>query len=60
MPGQVGRATGPILFCTLYWWAGRATAYTAGGVGMMGVAAIVFSLIKAPPQSLSKKTAARR
>ncbi|KAG0640410.1 major facilitator superfamily domain-containing protein [Tuber brumale] len=41
--GQIGRATGPILFCTLYWWAGRQTAYLVGGTGMVGVAALVFT-----------------
>ncbi|PWW72627.1 MFS general substrate transporter [Tuber magnatum] len=41
--GQIGRATGPILFCTLYWWAGRQTAYMVGGTGMVGVAALVFT-----------------
>ncbi|KAI5800273.1 major facilitator superfamily domain-containing protein [Peziza echinospora] len=40
--GQIGRAMGPIAFCTLYWWAGRETAYTAGGIGMVGVASLFF------------------
>lgn len=46
--GQAGRATGPILFCTLFWWAGRETAYTVGGVAMCVVAVGVFGLLKSP------------
>ncbi|KAL8838017.1 MAG: hypothetical protein Q9170_002298 [Blastenia crenularia] len=47
--GQVGRALGPLLFCTLYWWAGRDVAYAIGGAGMLGVGALVFGGLKAPP-----------
>lgn len=50
--GQLGRSLGPLAFCTLYWWAGRRTAYMLGGSGMLGVAGLVFGLLKAPPQSL--------
>ncbi|PGH15481.1 hypothetical protein AJ80_05498 [Polytolypa hystricis UAMH7299] len=46
--GQAGRATGPLLFCTLFWWVGRETAYTIGGVVMLGVCAIVFGALKSP------------
>ncbi|KAL8987424.1 MAG: hypothetical protein Q9177_003365 [Variospora cf. flavescens] len=46
--GQVGRALGPLLFCTLYWWAGRDVAYAIGGAGMLGVVALVFGGLKAP------------
>ena len=46
--GQVGRAAGPILFCSLFWWAGREVAYTAGAVGMLGVCAAVFLVLKEP------------
>lgn len=53
--GQIGRSLGPIAFCTLYWWAGRETAYAVGGAGMLGVCAIVFGVLKAPPGSLIKK-----
>ncbi|KAL2041675.1 hypothetical protein N7G274_005459 [Stereocaulon virgatum] len=52
--GQVGRSCGPLLFCTLYWWAGRDIAYAIGGAGMLGVCAIVFGGLKAPPKSISK------
>ncbi|KAL8652491.1 MAG: hypothetical protein Q9210_002652 [Variospora velana] len=46
--GQVGRALGPLLFCTLYWWAGRDVAYAIGGAGMLGVGALVFGGLKGP------------
>ncbi|KAJ6096729.1 hypothetical protein N7486_007475 [Penicillium sp. IBT 16267x] len=46
--GQAGRATGPILFCTLFWWAGREAAYTVGGVAMCIVAVAVFGFLKPP------------
>lgn len=46
--GQAGRATGPILFCTLFWWAGREAAYTVGGVAMCIVAVGVFGFLKSP------------
>ncbi|KAK0508433.1 hypothetical protein JMJ35_009517 [Cladonia borealis] len=52
--GQVGRTCGPLLFCTLYWWAGRDVAYAIGGSGMLGVCALVFGGLKAPPKSISK------
>ncbi|RPA81245.1 MFS general substrate transporter [Ascobolus immersus RN42] len=40
--GQIGRAIGPIAFCSLYWWAGRTTAYLVGGSGMVLVAALAW------------------
>jgi predicted MFS family arabinose efflux permease len=46
--GQAGRALGPLIFCSLYWWAGRDTAYLIGGTGMIGVCALVFGTLKAP------------
>ncbi|KAJ5645485.1 hypothetical protein N7507_011496 [Penicillium longicatenatum] len=46
--GQAGRATGPILFCTLFWWAGREAAYTVGGIAMCIVAIGVFGFLKSP------------
>ena len=52
--GQAGRSCGPLLFCTLYWWAGRDVAYAVGGAGMLGVCALVFGGLKAPPSSLKK------
>ncbi|OJD20038.1 hypothetical protein AJ78_00054 [Emergomyces pasteurianus Ep9510] len=49
--GQAGRASGPVVFCTLFWWAGREVAYLVGGVGMLGVCAFVFGGLKAPVTS---------
>ncbi|KAJ5596082.1 Major facilitator superfamily domain-containing protein 10 [Penicillium hetheringtonii] len=46
--GQAGRATGPILFCSLFWWAGREAAYDVGGAAMVMVVVAVFTLLKAP------------
>ncbi|KAK3621041.1 hypothetical protein LTR56_023035 [Elasticomyces elasticus] len=46
--GQFGRALGPLIFCTMYWWAGRDVAYAIGGAGMVGVAGLVFGGLKAP------------
>lgn len=53
--GQVGRALGPLIFCTLYWWAGRDTAYLVGGAGMVGVCGLVFGGLKAPKGLQVKK-----
>ena len=52
--GQIGRALGPLIFCSLYWWAGRNTAYLAGGAGMIGVCSLVFAGLK-PPKGLEVK-----
>ena len=57
LTGQVGRALGPLLFCSLYWWVGRDTAYLIGGLGMLGVTGVVFGALKAPPASLAVKKA---
>ncbi|RMJ27854.1 Tetracycline transporter [Aspergillus sp. HF37] len=46
--GQVGRAVGPVLFCSLFWWAGREVAYWSGGLAMLGVCAGVFLALKEP------------
>lgn len=47
--GQFGRAAGPILFCSLFWWGGREVAYTTGGVAMLAVTTLVFGVLKSPP-----------
>ena len=46
--GQFGRALGPIVFCSMFWWLGRETAYQIGGACMLGVVAIVFGGLRAP------------
>jgi hypothetical protein len=46
---------GPLIFCTLYWWAGREFAYAVGGAGMFGVCALVFGTLKMPKGSLPSK-----
>ena len=46
--GQIGRTLGPLGFCTLYWWAGRDTAYSIGAAGMVGVAGLAFGGLKKP------------
>jgi len=53
--GQIGRALGPILFCTLYWWAGREIAYNVGSAGMVAVASLVFAALKVPPGTEMKR-----
>ncbi|KAF2086904.1 MFS general substrate transporter [Saccharata proteae CBS 121410] len=47
--GQIGRSLGPLIFCSLYWWAGREFAYAIGGAGMIGVCGLVFGGLKVPP-----------
>ncbi|KAL8871994.1 MAG: hypothetical protein Q9174_002300 [Haloplaca sp. 1 TL-2023] len=44
--GQIGRALGPLSFCSLYWWAGRDAAYAVGSAGMLGVCALAFGGLK--------------
>lgn len=46
--GQAGRAAGPMLFCSLFWFAGREVAYTTGGFAMVAVCVGVFATLKAP------------
>ncbi|KAL2062314.1 hypothetical protein VTL71DRAFT_6580 [Oculimacula yallundae] len=46
--GQLGRGIGPLLFTSVYWWAGREVAYTIGGMGVLGVSMIVFFGLKTP------------
>lgn len=53
--GQLGRALGPLLFCTLFWGAGRESAYVTGSAVMLGVALIVFVVLK-PPKRASAST----
>ncbi|EUC41554.1 hypothetical protein COCMIDRAFT_105874 [Bipolaris oryzae ATCC 44560] len=55
--GQIGRSLGPLVFCTLYWWAGRETAYATGAAGMVAVCGLVFGGLKVPPgtENIGKK-----
>lgn len=46
--GQFGRALGPVLFCSFFWWVGRQVAYTVGGVVMLGVVGIVVLVLREP------------
>ncbi|MCJ1307046.1 hypothetical protein MMC25_000692 [Agyrium rufum] len=50
--GQVGRAMGPVAFCSLYWWAGREVAYQVGGAGMVLVLGIVLGGLKKPARTI--------
>ena len=52
--GQIGRALGPLIFCSLYWWAGRDVAYLVGGSGLIAVCGLVFGGLK-PPKGLEVK-----
>jgi predicted MFS family arabinose efflux permease len=52
--GQFGRALGPVVFCSLFWWAGREVAYTVGGCCMLGVAGLAFGVLKAPSTTSSR------
>ncbi|KAI5464212.1 major facilitator superfamily domain-containing protein [Mariannaea sp. PMI_226] len=53
--GQLGRGLGPILFTSVYWWAGREVAYGMGATGIAVVAATVFVGLKTPKTMLGKK-----
>ncbi|KAK7757636.1 hypothetical protein SLS62_000012 [Diatrype stigma] len=50
--GQLGRGIGPVLFTSVYWWAGREVAYNLGAAGIAAVALLVFAGLKAPPGSV--------
>lgn len=53
--GQLGRGIGPLLFTSVYWWAGREFAYTCGSMGVLAVSAIVFFGLKTPRGLEGKK-----
>lgn len=46
--GQLGRGLGPILFTSVYWWAGREYAYNMGATGIAMVSAAAFLGLKTP------------
>ncbi|KAI0010438.1 MFS general substrate transporter [Xylariaceae sp. FL0662B] len=58
--GQLGRGLGPILFTSVYWWAGREVAYGMGALGILGVTLLVFAGLKSPPGSVKKKVVAEK
>ncbi|KAK3989120.1 major facilitator superfamily domain-containing protein [Cladorrhinum sp. PSN332] len=53
--GQLGRGLGPVLFTSVYWWAGREVAYTLGATGIAGVSLLVFFGLKTPPGSVKPR-----
>jgi predicted MFS family arabinose efflux permease len=53
--GQLGRGLGPVLFTSIYWWAGREAAYTMGALGIAGVSTLTLFGLKSPPASLKQK-----
>jgi MFS family permease len=53
--GQLGRGIGPLLFTSVYWWAGRQIAYTIGGMGVLAVSLIVFFGLKTPKGTEGRK-----
>ncbi|KAJ6781929.1 hypothetical protein PWT90_07207 [Aphanocladium album] len=57
--GQLGRGLGPILFTSIYWWAGREYAYNVGATGTAVVAAAAYGLLKTPKTSLKTATKAQ-
>lgn len=57
--GQLGRALGPVLFTSIYWWAGREVAYVVGATGILGVCAMVFGGLRTPPGSVKRKAAGK-
>ena len=53
--GQLGRGLGPILFTSVYWWAGREYAYNVGATGIAIVAGAAILGLKTPPGSIKAK-----
>ncbi|KAF3168617.1 hypothetical protein TWF225_008500 [Orbilia oligospora] len=53
--GQIGRACGPVLFCSLYWWAGREVAYGVGAASMLAVMGIAWGGLDRGAQAVSRK-----
>jgi predicted MFS family arabinose efflux permease len=53
--GQLGRGVGPLLFTSVYWWAGREVAYTIGGMGVLAVSMIVFFGLRTPKGTEGRK-----
>ena len=56
--GQLGRGLGPVLFTSVYWWAGREVAYGMGSLGIAFVGLLVLFGLKTPPGSVKAKSKA--
>lgn len=54
--GQLGRGLGPVLFTSVYWWAGREVAYAIGATGIAAVSLLVFFGLKTPPGSVKGRS----
>lgn len=54
--GQLGRGLGPVLFTSVYWWAGREVAYGMGSLGIAFVSLLVFFGLKTPPGSVKARS----
>ncbi|KAL2198698.1 major facilitator superfamily domain-containing protein [Corynascus similis CBS 632.67] len=57
--GQLGRGLGPVLFTSVYWWAGRETAYAMGAVGIAAVGTLTLVGLKTPPASAGGRKAVK-
>jgi predicted MFS family arabinose efflux permease len=57
--GQLGRGLGPVLFTSVYWWAGREAAYAMGALGIVAVSALVLFGLKTPPGSVKQRSASK-
>ncbi|KAL3466564.1 major facilitator superfamily domain-containing protein [Aspergillus heterothallicus] len=58
--GQAGRAAGPVLFCSMFWWVGREVAYLTGSVVMCVVCIGVFGWLRAPATSTAAASADKK
>jgi MFS family permease len=52
--GQLGRAAGPMLACTIYWLAGPVFCYTSGAIGVLIIATIVYTVGPDRPSDIRK------
>lgn len=50
--GQLGRGLGPVLFTSVYWWAGREVAYGVGFAGMLAVLGLVLGGLRSPARGV--------
>lgn len=53
--GQLGRGLGPVLFTSVYWWAGREYAYMMGAAGIAVVVVAALVGLKTPAASIKAK-----